>query len=117
MDLITYALAKKYIQASLANAGALKGEPGKSAYEIAVEHGFSGTEAEWIASLPGAPGETPSIGNNGNWFIGDVDTGIKAGGVSSYSELTDKPTLNGSDIDGNIQISSIPLSVIDNLFT
>lgn len=26
-----------------------KGEPGKSAYEIAVEHGFEGTEEEWLA--------------------------------------------------------------------
>lgn len=28
-----------------------KGDPGKSAYEIAVEHGFVGTEEEWLASL------------------------------------------------------------------
>ena len=27
---------------------------GKSAYEIAVEHGFVGTEAQWLASLQGA---------------------------------------------------------------
>lgn len=26
-----------------------KGEPGKSAYEIAVEHGFEGTEEEWLS--------------------------------------------------------------------
>ena len=117
MDLVTYALVKKYIQASLSNAGALKGEPGKSAYEIAVEHGYSGTEEEWIASLPGTPGITPHIGANGNWFIGETDTGVQAGGVSSYNDLADKPTLNGTEIDGNIQISSIPLSVIDDLFS
>ena len=28
-----------------------KGEPGDSAYEIAVKHGFTGTEEEWLASL------------------------------------------------------------------
>ena len=27
------------------------GEPGASAYDIAVSHGFVGTEAEWLASL------------------------------------------------------------------
>ena len=27
---------------------------GKSAYEIAVEHGYEGTEAQWLASLQGA---------------------------------------------------------------
>ena len=29
----------------------------QSAYDIAVEHGFSGTEEEWIDSLKGDPGE------------------------------------------------------------
>ena len=43
------------------------GEPGadgKSAYEIAVEHGFEGTEEEWLESLkgePGEPGVSPTI--------------------------------------------------------
>ena len=118
MDLITYALAKKYIQASLAGAGALKGDkgdPGKSTYEIAVKNGFSGSEAQWIASLSGVPGETPQIGANGNWFIGAVDTGVKAGGVTSYNDLTDKPTLNGDIIEGDMEIQSIPIEVIENL--
>lgn len=38
----------------------LKGDPGDSAYDIALEHGFEGTEEEWLASLKGedgAPGE------------------------------------------------------------
>lgn len=116
MDIITYALAKKYIQTSLAGAGALKGEDGASAYEIAIRNGYSGSEAEWIASLAGTPGETPYIGANGNWFIGAVDTEVKAGGITSYNDLTDKPTLNGDTIEGDIEIHSIPLSMIDNLF-
>ena len=33
------------------------GADGKSAYEIAVEEGYSGTEEEWIASLKGEDGE------------------------------------------------------------
>lgn len=40
---------------------ALKGEDGKSAYEIAVDDGFIGTEEEWLESLVGASGETPNI--------------------------------------------------------
>lgn len=28
----------------------------------------------------GQPGTTPHIGANGNWFIGDTDTGVKAQG-------------------------------------
>ena len=35
---------------------------GKSAYEIAVEHGFSGTEQEWLASLKGEQGENGADG-------------------------------------------------------
>ena len=37
------------------------GADGKSAYEIAVEHGYVGTETEWMASLKGEPGETPDM--------------------------------------------------------
>ncbi len=61
---------------------------GKSAYEIAVELGYEGTEEQWIASLKGEdgePGTTPHIGQNGNWFIGDVDTGVAAGGQNGVT--------------------------------
>ena len=34
-----------------------KGDDGKSAYEIAVEKGFIGTEEEWLSSLVGPQGE------------------------------------------------------------
>ena len=66
---------------------------GKSAYEIAKENGFDGTEAEWLASLKGAPGapgtngkdgedgETPYVGENGNWYIGEDDTGKPSRGA------------------------------------
>jgi len=37
------------------------GPEGKSAYEVAVEEGFPGTEAEWLASLKGADGYSPTI--------------------------------------------------------
>lgn len=42
-----------------------KGDPGKSAYEIAVENGFVGTEAEWLASLKGPKGEQGEKGDTG----------------------------------------------------
>ena len=66
---------------------------GKSAYEIAKENGFDGTEAEWLASLKGKPGEnglpgtngkdgeTPYVGENGNWYIGEDDTGKPSRGA------------------------------------
>lgn len=41
------------------------GAPGKSAYEIAQEQGFTGTEAEWLASLKGADGKNGVKGAKG----------------------------------------------------
>lgn len=44
------------------------GEPGadgKSAYEIAVENGFSGSETEWLESLRGEPGPQGATGATG----------------------------------------------------
>lgn len=66
----------------LNESGALSG---MSAYDIAVSQGFEGSEKEWIESLVGAKGEDGAngqdgesvyIGENGNWWIGDTDTGV-----------------------------------------
>lgn len=116
MDLVTYALLKKYVKNALAGAGAIQGKDGKSAYEIAVDNGFSGSESEWIASLAGVPGKTPYIGSNGNWFIDGVDTGVSATPSMDYNDLTNKPTLNGETIEGDMEIQSISNEVIDSLF-
>ncbi|NJJ36689.1 hypothetical protein GSQ51_17775 [Clostridioides difficile] len=53
----------------------LTGDNGKSAYEIALEDGFVGSKDEWLLSLKGDEGITPMIGENGNWFLGNIDTG------------------------------------------
>ena len=42
-----------------------EGGSGKSAYEIAVTHGFNGTEAEWLESLRGKDGKDGADGANG----------------------------------------------------
>jgi hypothetical protein len=34
----------------------VKGDDGRSAYQVAVDNGFEGTEAEWLASLKGRDG-------------------------------------------------------------
>ena len=38
------------------------GENGKSAYEVAVDNGFEGTEAQWLASLKGDKGDKGDAG-------------------------------------------------------
>lgn len=37
----------------------------------------------YTGTLKGTDGVTPHIGDNGNWYIGDTDTGVSAGGASS----------------------------------
>ncbi len=53
------------------------GEDGKSAYDIAVANGFSGTEKEWLASLKGEKGDKGDKGDKGA-------PGTGAGGSSEY---------------------------------
>ena len=122
MDTVTLALAKKYVQASLAGAGALKGEKGLSAYEVAKKNGFTGTESEWLDSLIGPEGATPEIGDNGNWFVKGKDTGVSATPKISYSSLSDIPTVNGTKINGDLTSSDLGINTmsdedIDEMFT
>ena len=41
------------------------GKDGLSAYQIAVQNGYVGTQSQWIASLKGAKGDSGTNGNNG----------------------------------------------------
>ncbi len=50
-----------------------QGADGKSAYEIAVEHGFIGTEAQWLASLVGATGAKGDKGDKGDTGAAGAD--------------------------------------------
>lgn len=79
MDITTLALAKAYTD-EVAGFG-VKGDPGKSAYQIAVEEGFSGTEQQWLDSLVGPVGPKGDKGDKGdksgrhsNLCRGRVDT-------------------------------------------
>lgn len=106
MKKLVKAVAVLGLAAAMALPLAACGEAGKSAYDIAVEHGFVGTEEEWLESLrgpqgeqgekgdkgdkgeqgdagaPGAPGATPSITINedGYWVINGEVTDVKAEG-------------------------------------
>ena len=103
----------KSIIGTLPSGGGGTGVDGKSAYEIAVEHGFIGTEEEWLASLkgekgdPGAQGEAGEKGDKGD--KGDTGAQGERGekgdkgdtGASDYSELSNKPSINGVELNGN----------------
>ena len=76
------------------------GKDGKSAYELAVDNGYSGTIQQWLDSLKGQDGTngtngtTPHIDQTtGNWFIGETNTGVKAS-FSSESAASEGTTLS-----------------------
>jgi hypothetical protein len=48
------------------------GSTGKSAYELAQSHGFTGTEQEWLDSLKGETGVATGLVNRGDWFSGET---------------------------------------------
>ena len=57
-----------------------KADQGKSAYEIAVANGFTGTEAEWLASLKGNKGPVGPQGQQGpQGFQGNEGTSLYVG--------------------------------------
>lgn len=58
---------EKFIKAHGGGTGGTgeKGDPGLSAYEVAQENGYTGTEKEWLASLKGATGAKGADGKNG----------------------------------------------------
>ena len=61
-----------------------RGRDGKSAYEIAVEKGYTGDEAQWLASLKGRDGERGQDGlsaylmANGDLEYGSVDAWLRS---------------------------------------
>lgn len=65
-----------------------KGDTGKSAYEIAQENGYTGSEEEWLESLIGAPGKDGTNGSDGSSAtveVGSVSSGTTASVTNSGS--------------------------------
>lgn len=53
---------------------------------------FNGKEI-LLACLKGEPGISPHVGDNGNWFVGDKDTGVPAGGMSEAEKQAFKDAI------------------------
>lgn len=78
----------------IGEGGGIVGKDGKSAYELAVENGFTGTLQEWLASLHGADGEDGATGQKG-------DTGASgADGQNGFS-----PQVTVTEIEGGHKVS------------
>lgn len=88
-------------------------EDGESAYQIAVDHGFVGTEEEWLASLKGAKGDTGAQGPKGDTGAkGDKgDTG--ADGKSAY-EIAVEHGYSGTESEWIAMLESGAITIIDS---
>ena len=83
-------------------ANGTNGADGKSAYEIWLDNGHTGTQAdflEWLKGEDGKNGITPEIdiGSNGNWYINGEDSGIKAQGPAGEDGIDGDPGKDGTD--------------------
>ena len=76
------------------------GQDGQSAYEVAVERGFQGSEDEWLASLKGADGTDGNEGADGREVeVASDGTYIKwrYTGETDWTNLVALSALKGAD--------------------
>lgn len=69
------------IHTDIENIELTPGPQGDSAYQVAVASGFVGTQAEWLASLVGEPGQDGAnytIGSDGFWYLNGTKTSYRA---------------------------------------
>lgn len=68
-------------------------------YDTAVANGETRSYDEWLDSIQSGGDKTPTItiGENGNWFINDVDTGVHAQGEPGKDGQDGKDGVDGKD--------------------
>lgn len=101
-------------QKLFAGSCAMRGRPGKSAYEVAVAAGFEGTEAEWLASLQGETGATGPTGPQGE--KGDKGDQGEKGATGEAGPKGDPGTNAFEDItSGYIESGMTPENFISSI--
>ena len=75
-----------------------RGAAGKSAYEIALQNGFTGTEADWLTSLKGQKGDTGAKGEPGE--KGERGEKGEAGETGEKGEKGDTGTPGKDGVNG-----------------
>lgn len=86
------------------------GAPGDSAYQVAVNNGFNGSEADWLLSLQGPPGPDGGGAELSDFAvqIGSPPTG---GGFLRYDEINNKGifTFYPADVSSGVQQETDPI--------
>ena len=80
---------------NLYDLSVLKGLDGKDGAD--GKDGINGTNGQ--NGSDGKDGKTPFIGENGNWWIGEIDTGIKAAGTDGKDGINGIDGTNGKEIE------------------
>lgn len=82
---------------------------GYSAYEIALQHGYAGTEEEWLESLkgePGASGGIQTVNNvqpvNDNVTVRANNIAYTAGAAATVKDKLDDIAASVSELDGKV---------------
>lgn len=78
----------------IGNLKGVQGDQGDSAYAVALENGFVGTEIEWLASLEGAPGDAGADGASA------YEVAVANGFVGTEAEWLDS-LVGASGVDGD----------------
>jgi len=79
-------------------AEGIQGEPGESAFQIAVRDGFVGTEPQWLASLKGADGTNGATGATG--LTGAKGDKGDTGATGAIGPQGDKGDKGDAGVDG-----------------
>lgn len=90
---VTISIRDKVGQTTATISDGEKGADGKSAYEVAVDNGYVGTEAEWLQSLIGQQGPQGIQGDPG---IQGLQGPQGDPGTTNYNDLINKPTLGSA---------------------
>ena len=86
------------------------GENGLSAYELAVQNGFTGTLTEWLESLKGADGINGANGKDGKNGLSAYEIAVKNGFVGTESEwLNSLKSEHGTEFDASKYVTQTAL--------
>ena len=79
----------------------LRVNPDTNEWEVSYDSGTTwkslGVKATGEDGKDGRDGRTPSVGPNGNWWIGSMDTGVKAEGTDGRDGVDGKNGADGKD--------------------
>lgn len=83
---------------------------GYSAYELAVQNGYKGTEEQWLEDLKGEKIQLKQENNRIYWKYEDDENWlflIDLAQVNDYNVLVNKPQINGFELKENVSLKDI----------